>query len=101
MLDAQGAPRSVLIYVPIPVVGMEIRRQRLLLTDDFTIRREHRWQGRVPVLVMAVPDVMENDGRAARARSQFANYRADEWQGEHLAGWWFWTVREPAPARAG
>ena len=91
-LDSQGDPRSMLIYVPWAGIGLEIRRQRALITDDLSISRQHHWQGRVPALVVSVPDVMESDGRGALARSQFADYRAAEWHGEHCAGWWFWTA---------
>jgi hypothetical protein len=96
-LDSQGAPRSMLIYVPWAGIGLEIRRQRALITDDLDISRQHRWQGRVPILIVTVPDVMEADGRGTLVRSQFSDYRADEWHCEHYAGWWFWTARDRAP----
>jgi len=102
-IDARGAPNSILIYLPIPILGLEIRRQRTLITDDFTIRREHHWRGRVPELLMAMPDDMEADGRATRIRGEFADYDAAEWRGEHIAGWWFWSATTPklAPGASG
>lgn len=92
-LDAAGAPRSTLIYVPEPQAGIEIRRQRALITDDSSIERRRRWQGRVPLVVLAMPEAMERDGRAERVRSQFVDYRTDEWRSEQVDNWWFWTAR--------
>jgi len=94
-IDAQGAPGSSLVYLPWPGMGLEISRQRRLLTDDFVIFRHYRWQGRVPLLIVIVPDVMENNGRASQVRAEFADYRSGEWSSVHVSGWWFWTASSP------
>ncbi len=96
-IDAQGVPRSALVYVPWPGIGLELRRQRRLLCDDLTIFRHYHWQGRVPLLIVAVSDAMESDGRAAQVRAEFADYDAREWTSVHVPGWWFWTASSPRP----
>ena len=95
-IDAAGAPRSKLIYVPFAGLAFEIRRQRVIVADDLGVERQHLWHGRVPELIVALPDVMEQDGRGARVRARYADYRPDEWTSERQGGWYFWSVRTPS-----
>lgn len=91
-ITQSGAPESKLIYVPFAGIGIEVLRQRSLVTDDIVSARLNRWEGRVKELIAAFPDAMEKSGQARRVREQFASYRADEWRSELHGGWWFWHV---------
>jgi hypothetical protein len=95
-LDSDGLPHTKLIYVPFPGIAFEIRRQRTLVTDDLGIEREHRWHGRVSELILAIPNIMEHDGRGARIRARFVDYRRDEWASEIRGDWYFWFARTPS-----
>lgn len=85
-----GSPDSKLIYVPFAGLGLEVLRQRALVTDDIGFARRNRWEGRVEELIAVFPDAMEKSGEAQRVREQFVSYRSDEWRTELHGRWWFW-----------
>jgi hypothetical protein len=105
-LDASVPDRSALICVPSPEIALELTHQRRFATDDIVQSlaavRQHRWLGRVPLLVVTVSDAMESDGRGAAIRSAFSDYDPAEWHGTQIGGWWFWTtIAGGAPLKPG
>jgi hypothetical protein len=96
-LDRAPSPHSRLVYVPFPGAALELPRQRVLVTDDFMFERAHRWQGRVPELIAALPATMEQDGRGARIRRRFVDYSPAEWQATRAGDWYFWTATTSRP----
>jgi hypothetical protein len=91
-IDADGKPRSKLIYLPHTNMAFQIRNQRVLATDDLVHERDLAWRGRVQQLVVTVPEKMQASGAGERIRSRFLDYQSNEWTVVSHGRWYFWKA---------
>ena len=91
-IDSEGLRGSKLIYVPHATLALQVRNHRVLVTDDLTYERDLLWHGKVPQIVLAIPEKMQANGAGSRIRSRFVNYTEEQWSVTRHGEWWFWKA---------
>ncbi len=90
-LDADTPyPRSTLIYVPSPEIGLDVRRVRVMAIHADYIPAEALakivYHGHVPRLYVIVPDKLLADGKAELLLRSFVDYPRGRWRSKALDG---------------
>jgi hypothetical protein len=77
-------PRSTLIFVTSPEIGLEVRNVRAASNhaefESLERLRQFRYHGQVPKLYVLVPEPLVHNGKAEVILRSFADYPFDKWQ---------------------
>jgi hypothetical protein len=97
-LDVAGS----VIYLQNLNLAPVVQHARVIVADNPS--RDEAWHaanpilGRVPALVLVLPESYSLDGRALAVRARFQNYREQEWHRTQHGKWVFWQAGGPPAA---